>query len=351
VHIVGQLGSLTRFYVVRSPQGLRLLSDGAAPRLAERMLAAVEHGDVEAARHWLGWLKETLPAQVGSDDPLAGLRDNEAGAGGEAMETAAALVLASSAGARALPPLDRCLAHESAGPRRVYCARARAVALMAAKRTAEALHAFDAQLGAHPDDVFDAIMRMGLLEELGQPAEADRAAAELQRRWPNDKLVQRGMATLAMARGRCADARRALKPLLDGKMVDAQVRNEYAWCALAAGPVSDDDVAQARLAVDETGRARTGVLNTLAMLQAERGQLDAARDTLREALPAGWPVREGDWLVIGRIAEAAGLVDEARRAYAHIPAPAGRRDEDVRVVAERRRAGLGGSSAAAAPAR
>jgi thioredoxin-like negative regulator of GroEL len=201
------------------------------------------------------------------------------------------------------------------------CRKESVAVLTATHRPADALTMLDGVLGGGTDWMHGAIERVRLLWELGRASEADKLLAEAHKRWPEDAMGLKHMAEVASEMGRCAEARKDLKKLIDAGTIDAQGLNSYAWCALSAGPVTDDDVAQARRSVDETKRMNYAALNTLAMLQAERGQLDGAMDTLRESVPAGGTVRDADWLVMGRLAEAYGFREAAKKAYGRIEKP------------------------------
>ena len=343
VRIQAPLGPKSELYVVRTPAGLRLLAEESPARLAERALTALDRGDLEGARHWLDWMKQR-GSSPGENAELQVIDEHSDRA---TLEAAAALaVVASPVAARALPYLDRCAAKEVATPRRLRCASARLLALVAARRQAEALTATEERIAEQPDEIFAHVMRAGLLADLGRKAESERAFTELRRRWPNDTRLDSLTAYLAMSQDQCADARRAYRRLIDANQLDALGRNNYAWCALVAGPVTDEDLAQARRAVEETGRNKPTELNTLAMLLAERGQLDAARDALRETILPGRSLHEEDQLVLGRMAEQLGLHDAAKRAYLLIPKPAVMSERGIWAIAQRRLAALEGHAQA-----
>jgi len=321
-------------YVVKTAKGPRIAGSDP-PELGELALAALERHDEASARRWLRWAKESGKAVP----PLVTALDERSGHSDLAALEAAAAVLASTGehATKALAALSRCAA-SPVEPRAGDCWKAQIVVETNHGDAAQALAKLEPALDrAFADWIQGHVLRVGLLGKLGRRADAARTLAELRKRWPDDQRVARAAALLA---GDCAERRRLLKQAIDDGKIDAQGLNEYAWCGVSPGPATDEDLTVARRAVDESKGMQYGALNTLALVAAERGQLDLARDILRQSMPPGSPVRPADWLVIGRLDEAYGFADAARRAYAHIDKPREPLDWDLWTLAQRRLAAM-----------
>jgi len=118
--------------------------------------------------------------------------------------------------------------------------------------------------------------------------------------------------------------------------------NYVAWYRLGVGGDLAPALELARKAVDKAPQD-PGIINTLAAIEAEMGDLDRAiRDNwkamvLRKSVePDG-----GDWYVVGRIEEQLGLRADAAAAYKRVPAPRFDQILSVYALAQRRLAALG----------
>lgn len=95
----------------------------------------------------------------------------------------------------------------------------------------------------------------------------------------------------------------------------AMLLNSYAWATLFV-PSATDGLEKAKKAA-ELVPGETASLHTLATVQAANGQLAAARNSLVRAISVR-PLKEfevDDELVLGRIAQEVGLIDDARNYY------------------------------------
>ena len=93
--------------------------------------------------------------------------------------------------------------------------------------------------------------------------------------------------------------------------------NNLAWAGLLAKTSLTDALNYALASVNLTGEKTPYNLNTLAAVYAEMGRLDEAHQVLLKSisLNEGASPQDGDWYVMGRIAEGCGLLTEARDDY------------------------------------
>ncbi|HLT29730.1 MAG TPA: DUF3857 domain-containing transglutaminase family protein [Myxococcaceae bacterium] len=126
------------------------------------------------------------------------------------------------------------------------------------------------------------------------------------------------------------------------EMVSADVSregslNNAAWAALFLPEITDADVHRAELAVGPQADRR-GSLDTLALLLAQRGEVNRAVATLAR-LAEGAPEVESAPTVLyarGRVAESLGFNRAARALYKAVPAPNERNFNDVQPLAKKR---------------
>jgi tetratricopeptide (TPR) repeat protein len=166
-------------------------------------------------------------------------------------------------------------------------AHQRALALAHLGRLDEADKLVDDALAAHPDDIALLVARMNLAALRHQP----------------DEVVKR------------ADA------ILVAKPGNAVVLNNVAWFKYTAGVDVANALVQARQAV--AASKSPFILNTLAALEAETGDLGTALADARKAVEVARREEpsDGDWYVIARVCELAGLRDDAIAAYRRVSKP------------------------------
>jgi len=117
-------------------------------------------------------------------------------------------------------------------------------------------------------------------------------------------------------------------------------------------PVDPEALELARRAVDQSRGPGGFALHTLASVHAVRGEPAEAIQTIRQAVERGNPANQPeshDWLVVGLVAEAYGLPDDAAAAYRRVePEP----DDGLSsfTLAERRLKALGKPGRGAPPA-
>lgn len=150
----------------------------------------------------------------------------------------------------------------------------------------------------------------------GQPVPSGAAAR------PDDLLAANMKCELAIRRGDFGEAIRRFEALLQTPVATPTMHNNAAWLHLFTGTDLQGALALIRKAAGpDRERISYGQLNTIAALEAELGELGAAKldgwqsmENIGRAVPLG-----PDWLIYGMIAEQLGLRDDAIAAYRRIP--------------------------------
>jgi tetratricopeptide (TPR) repeat protein len=342
------------------PEGPRVIALGgdrfAVAREAQRLERA---GRLEAARTWLDWLLEE--ESLGSAaEPLSGSllarvwTHDEAARAPADVELAAALVLAdapagSSGPGDVLPLLEREQTKTASGPRRLATDLALFAALETAGKLVEAEKIAAELQRRYPRSIQAVGQHIEVLGRLGQRAEALRLAEAEAIARPNDLILERMRADAQMAAGRLADAEASWSRLAASPRATPGDHNTYAWLRLCRGDTGEATLAAARRAVELSARHSASILHTLAAVLAERDEPERAREALIESLDqrqSDEPVDE-DRYVLGRIAESYGFPETARDLYGRLARPTHALEISSYTLAQRR---LGRLTAARPPA-
>lgn len=162
-----------------------------------------------------------------------------------------------------------------------------------------------------------AMFDIGLKARVGRVEEALAEAEEHSRSHPSCRLVGSSLVSLRTTSGDVTGALEAADKLMQRPAPSANDANTSAWARYVAGKVDEKALSLARQAVEGSRRSNPAILNTLAAICAELGRHEEAhslvlRSMELQGLDEPMP---GDWLVVGRIRESFGLVDEAVDAY------------------------------------
>jgi tetratricopeptide (TPR) repeat protein len=159
-------------------------------------------------------------------------------------------------------------------------------------------------------------MRGTALAALGRSREAEALADAVLAKKPDQFGAQRVRALASMFAGAMPEAIQRLDASVDKG--DAGAFNLAAWLRLVAETELPRALEIAKRAVGkDPAKADRSLLDTLAAIQAETGDLRGAMETLWPAME-GREMRDGDWYIIGRIAEQIGLRDDAIAAYRRV---------------------------------
>jgi hypothetical protein len=326
-------GNARRFvvYGVREHGTARLLAtEDAYGPLGLRALRLLSAGQAAAARRVLRWVADDSSADTSPGDTVRVLLAQGDGTAELALAAAALGCYAEHAG----PALDRVARArgEARDPRvRRVLTRALTVGLELAERWEE-LRTLAAEAGPEqPDSAFSAQVRA--LEALGRAAPLRDVARDRLQRRPRDPLAQRALATAASLAGDDAEALRLVRANLPERATPADLERA-AWMGLLVTPADDTTLDHARRAAS-LDRKRRATGRVLAAVSAERGDPAQAMRQLQGAASRWGTGREaGDWLVMGRAAEAYGLTDLARSCYREAAEARGA-DRVVKLLAAR----------------
>jgi tetratricopeptide (TPR) repeat protein len=303
-------------------------------RYAQRLLA---DGQLEAARTLFDWVIKDKPGSR-----IASVWGPKLPRDADAAALAAALLASSSgpiAGAKALAACKT----TAAGARETCDATLAGVYLQAGKWDDALAHAATWDKRAGPGWPQASRLQAWALTELGRADEADRVLTAALKQHPDDVDLLEVRAKVAWKRGAPDEIARRTDAVVAAAPTDLHALHDAAWAKMVIGA----DLAVAEQWAEQVLAAQPGdraILNTLATIEAERGDVAAAKTHQWEALakfPRRAPLGE-QYYVIGRIAEQLGLRDDAIAAYRKVPADVSSVvEQSPYTLAGKRLAGLG----------
>jgi len=151
---------------------------------------------------------------------------------------------------------------------------------IAAKALPEAAKAFRAGLKVQPSGELAAKLH-NLLNTSGNAAEADRLAATWIKEQPKDITMRIYLGDLAIARKDYAGAARNYQSALEIQPNNPLVLNNLAW---VSGQLKSPKAIEYAEKANQLSPNQPAVMDTLAMLLAEKGETAKAIDLLRQAL-------------------------------------------------------------------
>lgn len=313
------------WYVVKEGGKPRLLAaGGAAALLGSEALRRVEAGDLEGARQWLDWAREALPARLAEEQSGAGflrLWPKGARAEAEAMRLAAASLAAySPQGAKAVGVLRPAWRRAQAEARRAL-ARDLAAAYGQAEQWEEMRKVAEELSAELPEEQGAFLLLAQALQGLKRYEELAKAAQARLERVEEEPLALAVWAEAESQRGRHAQAQAVRRRQVEAGTAPATTYNELAWTALFLQPLEpaalEEALEHSQRSNSMTDYGSSAHVHTLATLYAELGRGPEARQLLLKSLEL--EDREEplphDWYVLGRIAEAYGLLESARKMY------------------------------------
>ncbi|HKE16590.1 MAG TPA: DUF3857 domain-containing protein [Kofleriaceae bacterium] len=319
VTMLDRPGSHWKLYISHEAPGdrPRILTVGGVPQLlAPAVLRAADAGRLDDARRILDWAAADPAA--GKSRNLAGiqvLRFWMRGLRGDLrrIRLAAAGLLVEIDPAKSLAVLERECPRTGDVAVADACRLVRAAALSAQGKHREAEEAVKG-MAVEPDAAFFGAKARGLLKSHAW-AELDQLAAGAV---PDGARVgvQRLLAWSWVARGK-PDRARAINDSLRTSPAGNTVgwRNFACWMVLFTGGDLTPVIADLERAIASSSRPGWAAVHTLAVAYARGGRAKEALATIQRAADLRGRADPEDQLVIGRIAQSAGLTAAARRAY------------------------------------
>jgi tetratricopeptide (TPR) repeat protein len=200
-------------------------------------------------------------------------------------------------------------------------------------------------LAAVPGSERAQALRLLALTSLSRWDEARAFAESRLQRSADDDFALRALAGVDIQqKGDLESAEQRIAQLVRNGKANAGDFNQLAWMRLEHGRVDEATIDYGQRAASLSGYGDASHLHTLASVYAEAGKTAEAYRVLLQSLaarPDEAPSAD-DWYVFGRLAEAYGLPDIARKYYKRVPAPARPENEilSTHALAARRLAAL-----------
>ena len=304
-------------YVIR---GSRAMSDtiGAAA------LAYADAGQLDAARTWLNWLREDVPAG-GGDDPLAGPpfaslwpKDNPA-TNADEIRTAAASIMVRKGTDKSVPILLSMREKTTNDKTKTWIDLALSNAYASRKEWKNVVPIAERLRAAYPDSEGAFTSNVYALSLSGRTAEAEVLAKSRLAKKPKDDEALRALSTNAAKAKDYASAAKYAEQIVDELSPTQNDYNNAAWFELFVGNVAHA-MENARRATAEESQTSPAALHTLATVYAENGKNIEARDALLRTLDKSRrdTPNSSDWYVLGRMAENYGVREAALAAYKRV---------------------------------
>jgi tetratricopeptide (TPR) repeat protein len=223
------------------------------------------------------------------------------------------------------------------------CHKALFLGYRARGRWPETVAQSEAILALEPSSAADRVqIHAWALSRAGRFEDADRALDGVLAKDPDHQGARIGRFEVAAIRGSLAEVIQRGDAATNHPAATAEDINYVAWYRLGMGGDLTPALELARKAVDKAPRSY-GSVNTLAAIEAERGELDGAiRDNWKAmALRNSADPEGGDWYVVGRIEEQLGLAADAAAAYKRVTKPKFDQLLSIYTLAQRRLAALG----------
>jgi Transglutaminase-like superfamily. len=312
-------------FVVRRGAGYLIRASRAMPdTIGAAVLTLADAGQLEAARTWLNWLREDVPAG-GGDDPLAGApfaslwpKDNAA-TNADEIRTAAASLMARKGTERSVPILLAMREKASNDKTKAWIDVALANAYASRKEWKSVIPVAERLLAAYPESESAFTTNVYALSLSGRTADADTLAKSRLAKKPKDDDALRALSANAAQAHNYATAAKYAEQIVDELSPTQNDYNNAAWFELFVGNVTHA-MENARRATAEESQTSPAALHTLATLYAETGKNIEARDALLRTLDKSR--REtpdnSDWYVLGRMAENYGVREAALAAYKRV---------------------------------
>lgn len=316
-------------YLVKEDGQFHLLGDSQrVSPLGQAALERIAAGDLDGARRWLDWARDSQ-RPAGGDDPLDGpllprFWKKGQPADRASMQLAAAALLANSPYAKhGLEILERARQNAAGDDERLNIDLALAHADLTLERWEPLLQVATGLARAAPDSGTAFRFEQAANRSLKHWGEIEAEARARLARLPDDSAAMYALAGAAAYQHQYERIRPALRPILSGSHVNPSDYNDFAWYAFLAPPIDQEVLDAARNAYGQTQGRSAPILHTLACLYAASGKAPEARELLLQAMNV-WDLdepNEPSWFGFGLIAEAYGDTDSALRYYERVGKP------------------------------
>jgi tetratricopeptide (TPR) repeat protein len=332
------------FFVIRENGQYRISASRRVPSLIGwSVMRWLDAGKLDAAKQWLNWTREEMPAG-GGDDTLSGHPFSaiwpraKQNATEEEMRLAAALLMPSKeTGDKALPILDAAREKATSDDARARIDQAVANIHAANEEWTTAHKVAQRMYALKPESATAFNLLTAALINLDRHDEVIKLSNERLKLMPKDDDAIRALAGAAMNRGDYLECEKVYRQVLAELRPNAGDYNNIAWNALLKGTDLDRALEDARAAMKLPGSG-SALLHTVASLYAETGKSLEAREALLQSMDDAGREEPAphDWYVLGRIAENYGAKDAALAAYNRVEKPKTTLASSTYVLAERR---------------
>ncbi|HEX8794682.1 MAG TPA: DUF3857 domain-containing protein [Polyangiaceae bacterium] len=309
------------FFVVREGSAYQLRTTSfSPPDMGCEALTMQRAGRKVAAAKWLTWARE-LVTPSGGDDPLRdapflGIWTDEKGD----VELAAAALCAARGRSDLTASTLNAARAKASGDRLTAIDHAMALSYAGNGHEADLLTAATQLRKDVPTSESAWLLERGALAGLGRFQQLRDESAAWLAKAPNDPQRLWDLADAEDRLGHFKEAHAVGERWIATGKGGAWAYNQQAWRSLYLGP-TEKDLEYALKAVNaEPGEAK--YLNTLAAVDIALGHTADAHERFEKSLELrkDETPTDGDWYVLGRIAEQLGLPDEAKAAYAKVSA-------------------------------
>ena len=314
------------------------------------VLGMAAKGELEPARKWLNWTRDEAKGGT-SDDPLEGdpfavlwPKSKATATLDEIRLAAASLATDKYSWAQSEPILVTGREQATSEPAKAAIDLALATIYRGRKDWPRMLEVTSRLVAANADSATAFSTHISALLRNGKTSEATALAQQRLERLPGDRDAMRALALSAAETGDYAAAQQYAVKVVDELRPKEDDFTHAAWIALFTGNQLERAIEHAQRASQQKKKdkeRKAQPLPALAALYAETGRSVEARTALLQGIDGtnAGVLHDGDWYVLGRIAENYGVDDYAITAYRKV----GKKDDGAATVnelAQRRLAGL-----------
>lgn len=321
-----------QFFVTKEENAYKIVaSQGDFTEVGNAALYFLQHGNEAEARNLLDWKRDFLH-KGGGDDPLSGplmprFWTSGESKGAETIRLASASLLANAPNiAELLPAIaaqrDKWTSAEGK-PDLTDLNLLLAVGYFRIGDGANARKSSEALLKEWPDS-YTAIRLAGNAYNLDHDWAAWNGMLESRlAKHPSDRDLLLQKTAVLQAQGDFGGARKTLRAVLDGAGATSNDYNRYGWNALFEKNVDSDAVQAAQQSNVLSKNSNFADLHTLACLYAAQGKTAEAKQTLLQAMNAGYLSQPNSeiWFGFGAIYEQYGVTEAAISAFRKVEKP------------------------------